>query len=72
MTVPEYEPSASPHSHRVTLQIPLLPAGQTVRIHTEVYVPTGRAPFTIPFTADALELRAVLFLGSLRVIPPAK
>jgi hypothetical protein len=71
MTVPEYEPSASPNSHRVTLQIPLLPAGQTVRIHTEVYVPKGRPAFTIPFTADALELRAVLSLGSLKVIPLA-
>jgi hypothetical protein len=72
VTLPEYEPSANPKSHRITLQLPLLPAGQAVRIQTEIYVPKGHPTFKIPFTADAFELGAVSPLGSLTVLPPVE
>jgi len=68
--VPEAEPPADPKTRRVTLQFPLLPAGDKVRIHTEVYVPKGYPSFKITFTVDALELRAVAPLGTLVVLPP--
>jgi hypothetical protein len=70
ITVPEPEPPADPKTYRVTLQLPLLPAGETVRIHTQIFVPKGYSPFKIPFTVDALELQAVALLGSLTVLPP--
>ena len=70
LTVPEYEPSANPSSHTVTLQLPPLPAGQKVRIHVEIIVPNGHSLFKIPFTVDALEMQAVAPLGSLTVLPP--
>jgi len=70
LTVPEYEPSANPSSHTVTLQLPPLPAGQKAGIHIEIIVPNGYSLFKIPFTVDALEMQAVAPLGSLTVLPP--
>jgi hypothetical protein len=70
IAVPEAEPPANPKTRRVTLELPLLPAGQTARIHTRIYVPNGHSPFKIPFTVDALELQAVAPLGSLTILPP--
>lgn len=70
LIMPEAEPPPSPKTYRVTIQLPLLPAGETARIHTEIYVPKGHSPVKIPFTADALELAAVAPLGSLTVLPP--
>src|SRR6266404_5869510 len=70
--VPESEAPADPRTNRVTLQLPLLPAGETIRIHTQIVVPNGYSRFKIPFTVDALELRTVAPLGSLTVIPPEK
>jgi len=69
-TVPDYEPLANPALRVVTLQLPPLPAGQTIRLHVEIGPPSGHAPFKIPFTVDAIELQAVGRLGSLAVIPP--
>jgi hypothetical protein len=65
-----YEQSVIPNTHKVTLQLPALPAGQTVRIGSEVIVPKGHAPFKISFTADTMELHTVVSLGSLMVVPP--
>lgn len=70
ITVPESEAPADPRTYIVTLQLPLLPAGETVRIHTQIFVPKGYPPFKIPFTVDALELQAVAPLGSLTILPP--
>jgi hypothetical protein len=69
-TVPDYEPLANPALRVVTLQLPPLPAGQTIRLHVEIGLPSGHAPFKIPFTVDAIELQAVGRLGSLALIPP--
>jgi hypothetical protein len=72
ITVPESDPPANAKTFRVTLQLAPLPARQTVRIHLLIAVPNGHAPFKIPFTVDALELRAVSSLGSLTVLPPVE
>jgi hypothetical protein len=66
--VPEFEASARPHTQRVTLQLPLLPVGDTVRLHMLVYVPKGHSAFKITFTLDASELQAVTLLGSLTIL----
>jgi hypothetical protein len=70
LMVPESEPPANPKTFRVTLQLVPLPAGETVRIHVDIYVPNSHSPFKIPFTVDALELQAVAPVGSLMVLPP--
>ncbi len=64
------EGDAPVSTFRITLQLPPLPAGQTIRLHVEIGPPSGHAPFKIPFTVDAIELQAVGRLGSLAVIPP--
>lgn len=69
ITVPEFEAPARPRTQRVTLQLPLLPVGDTVRLHMIIYAPKGHPAFKIPFTLDASELQAVASLGSLTVLP---
>ena len=69
-TVPESQPPPDLKTYGVTLQLAPLPAGQVVRIHADIFVPDGYPPFEIPFTVDALELRAVALVGSLTVLPP--
>lgn len=64
--VRQVEPEAS----GFTVQLPLLPAGQRVRVFMQLSVPHGHVTFKIPFTVDAMELQSVVRLGSLTVLPP--
>jgi hypothetical protein len=70
ITVPESDQPVNAKTHRVTLQLAPLPAGQMVGIHVVIFVPNGHSAFKIPFTVDALELQAVAPVGSLTVLPP--
>jgi hypothetical protein len=70
ITVPESEPPADPNTVRTTLQLPSLPAGETIRIHVVIYAKKGQPAFKVPFTLDAFELQAVTRLGLLTVLPP--
>jgi hypothetical protein len=70
ITVPEFGPPAHPNTQVLTLQLPLLPAGETYRLNFAVYAPKGHPAFKITFTVDAMELQAVAPLGSLTVLPP--
>jgi hypothetical protein len=70
VTIPEFEQPARPNTSRVTLQLPPLPAGQTIRLQVEIYVPKGRPTLRIPFTIDAMELKSVVPLGSIKLLPP--
>ena len=68
--VPQIGPPAHPNTQVLTLQLPLLPAGETYRLHIGIYAPKGHPAFKITFTVDAMELQAVAPLGSLTVLPP--
>jgi hypothetical protein len=69
ITVLEPDQPGSP-TYTVTVQQPLLPAGETARIHVNLFVPNGTAPFKVSFTVNAMELQAVTPLGSLTVLAP--
>jgi hypothetical protein len=47
MTVPQSELPPNPNTQRVTLQLPPLPAGETVRIGGGIYAPRGHSAFKI-------------------------
>jgi hypothetical protein len=72
LIVPEFGPSVRPNTQVLTLQLPILPAGETYRLRIAVYAPKGHTAFKIPFTVDALELGAVSSLGALTVLPPVE
>jgi len=48
MTVPQSELPPNPNTQRVTLQLPPLPAGETVRIGGGIYAPRGHSAFKSP------------------------
>lgn len=58
-----------PEANGFSVQLPLLPAGQTARVLMQLHAPHGRPAFKIPFTVDAMELQSVTPLGSLTVLP---
>jgi hypothetical protein len=65
----EYEPP-KPGMRGLTFEAPVMPAGKTLRINTEITAPRGSPPFKATFTIVTAQLKAVARMGSLTVIPP--
>lgn len=56
--VPQIGPPAHLNTQVLTLQLPLLPAGEMYRLHIAIYALKGDPAFRIKFTVDAIELQA--------------
>jgi len=65
----EYEPS-KPGTRGFTYEVPVMPAGKTLRINTEIMAPKGSPPFKVTFTIVTAQLKTVVPMDSLTVLPP--